>query len=396
MLSTVELEKRVRSFQKILHSKNVDGALLVQRADTLYFTGTGQEVHAYLPSDGEPIVFAYRDVGRAQAECPWEVIPLPSISKLPQLISTVGKSWPKIMGLEYDVLPVAYFDRYRNIFTETKFVDISYSLRLLRAVKSDWEVAQIEQGCRIYSTVLEYMGTILRTGMTEVELETLLEAKARILGHEPTVRARRFGTELHFSGIVAGPRAAVPTYFEGPIGGLGVSCSHPIGPSHTPIKPGEAIVVDIGVVINGYHTDLTRMFVIGDISHEFEKAYESSLAIQELIRKSLVPGRVAGEIYSEIISWVQKETPYAANFMGFGSSQVRFVGHGIGLELDELPVIGKGAKEVLQPGMIIAIEPKFVFPGEGAIGIEDNFVVESEKGARCLSSASRKIVRVEP
>lgn len=395
MLCRDELQKRLDCFQEILRDRDIDGALLIQRVDTMYFTGTAQDLHVYIPSTGKPVILAYRDLDRAQYECPWEVMPLTGISRLPDIIVNAGHPSPIVLGLEYDVLPVASFHRYCKAFTQTKFVDISYPLRLLRAVKSSWEVDQIIQTGQIYSGLLEHASTMLRPGITEIELESLLEVKARQLGHEPMIRLRSFGGELHFGGVAAGARAAVPTYFDGPTGGLGPSWAHPIGPSKTPIQSGEAIVMDFALAAQGYHADVTRMLVIGDLSPKLRSAYTTALEVEEMIRLALVPGRTAGEVYDEILAWVKKETPFAQNFMGFGSAQVRFIGHGIGLELDELPIICQGGREVLQPGMTLAIEPKFFFPGEGVVGIEDDMVVEGAAGARYLSTTPRDIVRIE-
>ncbi len=394
MLTRDELQKRLDCFQEILRDKEIDGALLVQRVDTMYFTGTAQDLHVYIPNTGRPVILAYRDLERAQAECPWEVRPLTGTSKLVKTIAAAGLPVPKILGLEYDVLPVACFQRYRKAFADTSFIDISYPLRLLRAVKSEWEIAQITRTSQIYSGLLEHVSTLLRPGITEIELESLLEVKARQLGHEPMIRMRCFGGELHFGGVAAGPRAALPTYFDGPTGGLGPSWAHPIGPSRSPIKPGEAIVMDFALANKGYHADVTRMLVIGDLPQKLQNAYSTALEVEEMIRRALVPGRTAGEVYDEILAWVRKETPFAANFMGFGSSQVRFIGHGIGLELDELPIICQGGKEILQPGMTVAVEPKFFFPGEGVVGIEDDLVIEGKDGARYLSSTPRDILRI--
>ena len=154
--------------------------------------------------------------------------------------------------------------------------------------------------------------------------------------------------------------------------------------------------MDFALAFNGYLADVTRMLVIGELPEKFQRAYAISLEIEERIRRALLPGRTAGEIYDEILAWVQKETPFAENFMGFGPTQVRFVGHGIGLELDELPIICRGAREVLQPGMVVAIEPKFFFPGEGVVGVEDDVVIKDEKGALYLSLSSREIVKITP
>ncbi|HVJ48531.1 Xaa-Pro peptidase family protein [Desulfitobacterium sp.] len=396
MVPIEELKRRWLGFQRILQSKNIEGTLLVQRADTLYFSGTAQNVHVYIPAIGEPLVMAYRDIQRAQEECPWEIVPLTGISKIPQLLAASNRKYPKVLGLEFDVLPVANYQRYGKAFVETQFVDIAYPLRLFRAIKSNWEIARIAETGKIYTALYDYVSTILHPGMSEVELDGLLELKARTLGHETMVRVRGFGSEFHYGQVSSGPRAALPSYFDGPLGGLGASYTHPLGSSHTQIVTGEPIIMDLVMVKEGYQIDTTRILVIGELSGAFRTAYESSLLVEEKTRQALVPGRTAEEVYEEILLWVQNETPYAENFMGFGPTQVKFVGHGIGLELDELPTISKGAKEVLQPGMTIAIEPKFVFPGKGAIGVEDTVVVEGKKGARYLCQAPREIVQIKP
>lgn len=241
---------------------------------------------------------------------------------------------------------------------------------------------------------MEYIPTILRPGMTEIELEGLIEWKARTLGHETMLRTRAFNFEFHFGGVVAGPQGAIPTYFNGPVGGLGASFAHPLGPSANPIQEGDIIMIDLALAHNGYLIDTTRMAIMGEPSPKFLEAYEYTLEIEELIRLAAVPGRVTGEIYDEIMEWVRRETPFANNFMGYGHSRVPFVGHGIGLELDELPTISKGAKTTLVPGMVISVEPKFIFPGEGAIGVEDTLVVEGEEGARFLCDCPREIIRI--
>ncbi|AET65922.1 Xaa-Pro aminopeptidase [Desulfosporosinus orientis DSM 765] len=389
-----ELDKRVADFQLSLKSKGIDGALLVQRADTLYYTGTAQNVHVYIPAEGKPIVLTYRDFIRAQAESSWAVIPLKGMSKIPAYIQEAGHLLPKTLGLELDVLPVNQFERYRKIFPEVSFVDVSPEIRYQRAVKSNWERNRLEESAKILPEVLEYAKNILRPGMTEIELEGLLEGKARALGHGGHVRMRGFGSEFHVGAITSGARAAMNSSFDGPVTGKGTSVAHPNGASMDPIKEGEPILVDMVTVYNGYQIDQTRILSLGPLSEELTKAYEITLQVEELIRRALIPGRVAGEVFEEILTWVQENTSYEENFMGYGAGRVRFVGHGVGLELDELPTISKGSKEVLKAGMVIAIEPKFVFPDLGAVGIEDTVIVEGELGAAFLSVTSRNLIIV--
>ncbi|KGK91048.1 Xaa-Pro aminopeptidase [Desulfosporosinus sp. HMP52] len=389
-----ELQKRVADFQVSLQKKGAEGALLVQRADTLYFSGTAQNVHVYIPDKGKPIVLAYRDFERAKSESSWEVIPLKGISKIPKDIQEAGLPLPRVMGLELDVLPVNNFERYRKSFPEITLVDISGEIRLQRSVKSDWEIARLEESAQILPIVLEFAREVLRPGMTEVELEGLLEGKARALGHGGHVRMRGFDSEFHVGVITAGARAAVRSSFDGPVTGLGISVAHPNGASMDKIQIGEPIVVDMVTVVNGYQIDQTRILSLKPLSQELRMAYETARLVEERIRSALIPGRIAGDIYEEILGWVSENTPYGENFMGLGTSRVSFIGHGVGLELDELPTISKGSKAVLKRGMVVAIEPKFVFPGVGVVGIEDTVVIESELGARYLSTTPRELIEV--
>ncbi len=385
-----ELRQRVVILQDTLLREGLDGALLVQRADTLYYSGTAQNIHLYIPAVGRPLVMAYRDVGRAQEETAWGVIPLLGISKIPSFIEGCQLPRPKTLGLELDVLPFNQYERYRKAFPEVRFVDISFFIRLQRATKSEWELARLEETAQVFSQLLVYAQEILRPGLTEVELEALLEQRARALGHEGHTRIRGFGSEFHFGAIIAGSRAAVSGCFDGPIVGQGDSIAHPQGASKAVILEGEPVVVDFVIAVNGYQIDQTRIMALGYLSPELLAAHEIALEVEERLRKALIPGRTSGEVYEEIVTWVRNNTPYEQNFMGFGQGRVSFVGHGIGLELDELPTISRGAKEVLVSGMVVAIEPKFVFPGIGAVGIEDTVVIEGDEGARYLCLAERK------
>lgn len=387
-----ELQERISKFQVILQQKGLEGALLVQRTDTLYFSGTAQNVHLYIPQVGKPIVLAYRNVLRAEQESSWDVTPLVSLSKIPQYIQEAGFPLPKKVGLELDVLTVNQFERYRKIFPDTSWVDVSFEIRLQRAVKSPWELACLEESSKIYPQVLEYAKEVLRVGITEIELEGLLAGKARSLGHDGYVRMRGFDSEFHVGVITAGARAAAASSFNGPVTGQGISVAQPNGASMARIQTGEPIVVDLVTAVSGYQIDQTRILSLGPLSDELMTIYKTAQHIEEKLLKALVPGRVAGDIYEEILTWVRENTPYQENFMGYGPNRVPFIGHGVGLELDELPTISRGSKEVLKPGMVVAIEPKFVIPGVGVVGIEDTVAIDSDLGARYLSLTPRDLV----
>ncbi len=390
-----ELQQRVNNLQETLQNKEIDGALLVQRADTFYYSGTAQNIHIYIPQVGQPLVMAYRDVARAKDETAWDVIPLLGLSKISSYIQAAGLPLPQVLGLEFDVLPVSQYERYRKVFQDIRFVDVSPFIRLQRATKSAWEIARLEETALVYPQVLAYAQEILRPGITEIEFDSHLEQKAREVGHEGFSRVRGFCSEFHFGAIFSGLRATIPGWFDGPIVGQGASISFPQGPSKAVIQEGDSIVMDFVTVVNGYQTDQTRVMALGYLSPELLAAHETVLEVEERLRKAMIPGRIAGDVYDEIMTWVRENTPYEQNFMGYGKARVPFIGHGIGIELDELPTISRGAKEVLVSGMVVAIEPKFVFPGLGAVGIEDTVVVEGEEGARFLTLSPRDAIIVQ-
>jgi Xaa-Pro aminopeptidase len=389
-----ELRQRVSLLQDAMLREGIDGVLLVHRANTLYYSGTAQNVHLYIPKVGRPLVMVYRDVGRAQEETAWGVIPLAKISVIPALIAGSDYPLPRVLGLEYDTLPLSQYERFRKAFPDCRYVDISHLIRLQRAVKSEWELARLEEAAQIFPQVLAYAREVMRPGMTEIELESLLDHKARTLGHEGLVRTHAYGFEFYSGTIITGARAAVPGYLDGPISGQGPSYAFPQGASKAVIQPGEPIVADLITTMNGYQIDQTRILALGFLSAELLAAHQTTQVIEEKLRLALRPGRTCGEVYEEIVTWVRENTPYEQNLMGFGQSRRSFVGHGVGIELDELPVIGRGSKDVLVPGMVIAIEPKFIFPGIGAVGNEDVVVVEGDEGARCLTSAVREPIIV--
>lgn len=386
-----ELQERAAKLQNCLREKGLEGALLVERADTFYFSGTAQNVHVYIPLEGKPLVLVYRDFTRAKEESAWDVRQLEGMSKIPRYIQEAGLPLPKSLGLELDVLPVNQYEYYRKVFSGAAFGDISSEIRLQRAVKSSWELGRLAESARIQAEVTAYAQEVIRPGITEVELEARLVAKARMLGHGGHVHMRGFNSVYYVGAVTAGTRAAVGGYFDGPVNGSGTSVAHSNGASNAQIQPGEPIIIDLGTIFDGYQIDQTRLFCIGSLSEELLKAYEVTVKLEEMIRRALVPGRMAGDVYEEVITWIRENTPYEENFMGYKSRRVKFIGHGVGLDLDELPTISKGSGVILQAGMVLAIEPKLVFPEAGAVGIEDTVVVADERGARFISTSPREL-----
>jgi Xaa-Pro dipeptidase len=385
-----ELQERIKKFQKILQDKEIAGSLIIQKTDLFYFSGTSQQGWLYIPAEGEPLLMIFKEFDRAQAESSLEqVCSIVSPKKIPETLAEGGYQLPVRLGMELDVLPVNLYFLYQTIFPQTEIVDISIDIRLVRAVKSSYELDLIRQAARYSDQVAAKVVEFLQVGKSEVTLAGELEGYARSLGHQGIVRMRLWGSELFYGHLLSGPAAAVPSYLASPTGGEGVSPLIGQGAGFKTIGRDETILFDYVFGWKGYLSDHTRIFCIGSLPDELLKAHECMLEIQEEIKAVAVPGAVTGDIYEQMIS-LAADRGIGDHFMGTGDRKIRFTGHGIGLELDEFPFLAKGQKMVLEKGMIIALEPKAILPGKGVVGIENTHVV-TEQGLEPLTRMSDKI-----
>lgn len=370
-----ELDSRIKALQQALGKKGVDAALIVQKTDLFYFSGTSQQGWLYVPVEGKPLLMIFKEFGRAEMESGLEqIVSLVSPKKIPALLQEHSYELPKRLGMELDVLPTTLYFQYRQIFAEAEIEDISLEIRLIRAVKSEHELSLIRSAAAFSDKVASRVPEFLREGKTEVALAGEVEAYARSLGHQGIVRMRLFGSELFYGHIMTGAAAAVPSYLASPTGGKGVSGVVGQGAGFTTIAANEPVLVDYVFAYNGYISDHTRVFSLGAVPEELVIAHNAMLEIQESIASLAVPGVKTGELYEQMVSQAEAKG-LGENFMGVGERKIRFTGHGVGLELDEFPFIAKGQKLELAENMVIALEPKVIFPGKGVVGIENTFQV---------------------
>jgi Xaa-Pro aminopeptidase len=379
-----ELANRIVKLQKALAAREMDGALISQKTDLFYFGATSQQGWLYVPVAGKPILMIFKEFGRARQESPLdEIVSILSSKKIPEVLSKFGYSLPAVLGMELDVLPTNLYFQYCSIFKQTKIEDISFEIRWIRAVKSAFEVDKISAAAQLSDKVAAMVPELLEVGKTEVALAGELEGYARSLGHQGIVRMRMWGSELFYGHLLSGDGAAIPSYLASPTGGTGVSSVIGQGAGFRKIKSNEPVLVDYVFALDGYISDHARIFSIGRLPGELEAAHQAMLEIQDEIKSQAKPGTHTGELYELMVSLAEKKG-YAENFMGVGDRRIRFTGHGVGLELDEFPFIAKGQHLALEAGMIIALEPKTIFPGKGVVGIENTHLV-TENGLESLS-----------
>jgi Xaa-Pro aminopeptidase len=388
-----ELQIRLQGLQQALARQKLDGALIIQKADLYYFSGTIQQGCLYVPKRGNPILMIQKSYHRACRESALDaVVAIRRLSEIPGIIAANSLAKPRRLGLELDVLPVNYYRNLSKIFPDAQTDDISMAIRMQRALKSDYEIKAMRQAASLADQLMACLPNIIEEGMPEIELAGRLEAEARKMGHQGIVRMRMWGSELFYGHLMAGPSAAEPSYLSSPTGGSAVSPAVAQGPGFRRIKANEPILFDYVFVWNGYLADETRIFSIGTLPDDLHKAYDAMCRLQQEIQAAAVPGVASGDLYQTAIERVAA-LGYADHFMGAGRQRIRFVGHGVGLELDEFPFLAQGQSLKLQEGMTIALEPKLIFPHIGVVGIENTHVV-TPGGLMSLTQADEKITIV--
>ena len=369
-----EIAARVNSLKIAMSAQKIDMAIVIQRADLFYFSGTAQDAHLLVHLDSEPVLLVRRSLERSLEDSPIDAIfGISSLSDVKDAAKKLSGSKLKKIGLELDVLPVNNFKMYERLFPEADFVDMSPAIRSLRSVKSSYELGLIRKAAELNDSMFAYAWEILSPGMMEIEFAGLLEAFLRKRGHQGLVRVRSFNNEVFYGHIMSGANLAVPSCSVGPTGGPGPNPSMPQGAGTRVIGINEPIQVDYVGSHKGYIVDQARTFFIGEAGDEFLKIHDLALEIQQAIIEQGKAGVTAGSLYETAIN-MASESGCLNGFMGHPQS-VPFIGHGIGLELDELPIIGKKSSQLLEESMVIALEPKFILPGKGLAGIENSFVV---------------------
>jgi Xaa-Pro dipeptidase len=375
LVPETEIKSRLSRMRSWMPGSGVDAVFILQNADSFYFSGTLQTGLLCLPAQGEAVFLVLKSLARARLESPLKrQVALPGMRKAPDLLAGEGLGNLRRVGLELDVLPVNHFQRLKQVFAGVEFIDASDAIRNLRMVKSPYEVEQVRRAAaQLNEAFLEIPGW-LRAGISELEVAARLEGRLRELGHQGLTRMRGFNNEIGYGTVSIGPSASHPSCFPGPVGFVGLYPGMPNGAGERRLAPGDTVIIDIVGGYGGYIADKTRTFALGEVAPDMAAAHSFVLELLSEIEQLLKPGIRCDSIYQHAIERI-KRSPFEENFMGLGEERARFVGHGVGLELDDLPVLASGVGIELQPGMTIAVEPKIFFPGRGGVGVEDTYVI---------------------
>lgn len=388
-----ELQTRMNCFRAKMEASNPDWevAVIFSKINLYYFTGTMQDGMLLIPRNDEAIYWVRRSYERALDESLFPYIkPMDSFRDAAASIS----NFPCAVYMETEVVPLALYQRFRKYFQITDVRSVDAQIAAVRAIKTTFELSLMEQSGRIHQRVLEdHVPKMLKEGMSEAELASQLFSVMIKEGHHGVARFGMFDTEMVLGHISFGESSIYPTYFNGPGGSYGMSPAVPLlGSRGRKLKKGDLVFIDIGCGVDGYHTDKTMTYMFGkSLPEEVISAHNKCVDIQNKIAEMLKPGVVPSHIYKTIMNNLSAE--FLENFMGFGNRKVKFLGHGIGLVIDEWPVIAEGFSVPLQEGMAFALEPKKGIENIGMVGIENTFLVTPE-GGRCITGDNPGLIPV--
>ncbi|SFM75313.1 M24 family metallopeptidase [Thermodesulforhabdus norvegica] len=393
LFETAEIERRIEGFRRLLKDESVPCEVTVihHLADVFYFSGTIQDGFIIIGSEGDPLFALKRNVDRAKKETPLKSVePLRRSGDLRDFLLRACGQPPRSVGMALDVMSVLEYEKIRRLLKGAEIVDVSSCIRKVRSKKSGEELELMRGAARIGHWVYEKAREIIAPGMDEWQLSATLEYEARLKGNLGIIRVRNRRLEMYFGHILSGGEASLPSYGDFPTGGAGVSPAFSQGSTSRKIGSNEVVSIDTMINNHGYLNDQTRNFSLGKPPDILRRAFDLSLELHELFRRKALPGTTGGGLYDEIMKRVSA-TDLAPYFMGYGQNRVVFIGHGIGIEVDEVPFIARNQKTVIEAGMTVAFEPKFVVPGVGVVGIENTYLI-NDHGAVSMNISPEELV----
>lgn len=302
----------------------------------------------------------------------------------------IGLTCPAL-GLELGSLAYAQAMRLQAAFGATELIDISGNIMRSRSVKTLLEQQLLREDGIRHAGVYARIPGLFREGMTDIELQAEIERIDRLHGCLGQFRVNGTDMEIHMGNVITGLNADTPSPYDFAMGGAGLSPSLPVGASGEEIKPGQAVMVDMNGNFNGYMTDMTRTYACGSLPEKAVKAHQCSIDICHELASRGKPGADCKQLYETALN-IAREAGFADCFMGH-KYHAGFVGHGVGIQINELPVLAPRSKMVLTEGNVIAIEPKFVIEGVGAVGIENTYICTAD-GLECITNAPEELIQL--
>lgn len=383
-----ELKQRRDKIRVLMAQQGIDAALFTCNVNLIYTYGQVVSGYLYLPLNDSARLFIKRP-NNIKGE---HIRPIRKPEQLPDLLTEQGLPLPQRLMLEGDELSFNEYRRLAACFPSAEVLPCGSALvRQARSVKTELEIELFRRSGLAHAKAYAQIPAVYRPGMTDRELSIEIERLMRLEGNLGIFRVFGQSMEIFMGSLLAGDNAAAPSPYDFALGGEGMDPALPGGANNTPLQEGQSLMVDLGGNFYGYMGDMSRVFSIGRLPQQAYDAHQLCLDIQDAIADMARPGVVCEDLYNKAIDMVTR-AGMADYFMGVGQ-KAKFIGHGIGLEINEAPVIAPRMKQELEPGMVFALEPKIVLPGVGPVGIENSWAVGAE-GLEKLTICEESIIEL--
>lgn len=364
-----DLKLRWSLLQRRVNLAGANALVVATNVNLLYLSGRVFMGYIYLPAEGAPWFFVRRPSGLAGPN----VVEIRKPEQIPELLKAAGLALPGSVLLEGDELTYSEWVRLAAVFGGAKAASGSPLLRQCRALKTPYEIRIMKKTGNRHADVVMRFASVYEEGMTDQAWSIEMFHLMLQAGNLGLFRVAGNSMECFMGTVLAGENGGAASPYDFALGGAGLHPSIPVGQNGAALKDGMSVMVDIAGNFFGYLTDCTRTFAIGRLAPLAYRAHQVSIDIQHAVAKAGKPGARCEDLYNLALQ-MAADAGLADNFMG-GAQKAKFIGHGTGLVINELPVLGARSKDVLESGMCIALEPKFVIPGTGAVGVEDTFLV---------------------
>ena len=382
-----EFSQRWERIRKSMLQQGADAMLVTDNVNLYYVSGRVFSGYCYLPADREPLFFVRRPVGLDGDN----IVYIRKPEEIGDYLREQGLPFPQTLMLENDSITHNEFLRYEAIFKPATIKNGTAVLRSVRSIKTPYEIGQIRRSGILHAEVYAKIPSLYKKGMTDLDLSVEIERESRLLGSLGIFRIFGQSMEIFMGSVIAGDNADNPSPYDFAMGGAGLDDSLPVGCNGTMLEERMSVMVDLGGNFTGYMTDMTRVFAVGSLPQEAVDAHQCSIDICRAFEREARPGVEARTLY-EMCADMARERGLERYFMGH-RQHAGFVGHGVGIEVNEWPVIAPRSRQILERNNTIALEPKFVIPEVGAVGIENTYVIE-DTGARSLTNAPEEIVQL--
>lgn len=383
-----ELKQRRDKIRVLMAQQGIDAALFTCNVNLIYTYGQVVSGYLYLPLNDSARLFIKRP-NNIEGE---HIRPIRKPEQLPDLLTEQGLPLPQRLMLEGNELSFNEYRRLAACFPSAEVLPCGSALvRQARSVKTELEIELFRRSGLAHAKAYAQIPSVYRPGMTDRELSIEIERLMRLEGNLGIFRVFGQSMEIFMGSLLAGDNAAAPSPYDFALGGEGMDPALPGGANNTPLQEGQSLMVDLGGNFFGYMGDMSRVFSIGRLPQQAYDAHQLCLDIQDAIADMARPGVVCEDLYNKAIDMVTR-AGMADYFMGVGQ-KAKFIGHGIGLEINEAPVIAPRMKQELEPGMVFALEPKIVLPGVGPVGIENSWAVGAE-GLEKLTICEESIIEL--